>query len=181
MGWITGERFDIPGSLVYGLTLVTIMYGMSVLPEKEALYLISIGILGILAFVILETRTDAPVLDMNLFKRNVVFAFSNLAALINYTTVALFTFAFLEDTTGIQFVVARLAFLGAGLAFFSSPNTNAIMSSVGKKFYGIGSAMVATMRLLGQMTSMGIAMVVIAVYMGKVEITPGYYVMFLKS
>ncbi|KYK38589.1 MAG: MFS transporter [Theionarchaea archaeon DG-70] len=238
-----GEKFDIPGSLVYGLTLVTIIYGMSLLPEKEALYLISIGILGIFAFVKWETRIDAPVLNMNLFKRNVVFAFSSLAALINYsatfavaflmslylqyirgfdpqnaglillcqpvvmvlfspfagrlsdkieprivasfgmalTTAALFTFALLEDTTGIQFVIARLAFLGAGLAFFSSPNTNAIMSSVGKKSYGIGSAMVATMRLLGQMTSMGIAMVVIALYIGKVEITPEYYVMFLKS
>lgn len=238
-----GEKFDIPGSLVYGLTLVTVMYGMSLLPEKEAVYIISIGILGIFAFVKWETRIDAPVLNMNLFKRNVVFAFSSLAALINYsatfavtflmslylqyirgfdpqnaglillcqpvvmvlfspfagrlsdrieprivasfgmalTTVALFTFALLEDTTGIQFVVARLAFLGAGLAFFSSPNTNAVMSSVGKKSYGIGSAMVATMRLLGQMTSMGIAMVVIAVYIGKVEITPEYYVMFLKS
>lgn len=238
-----GESFDITGSTVYGATLVTIMYGISLLPSKTALYLVLAGVLGICVFVIWEIRIDAPVLNMNLFKKNVVFTFSSLAALINYsatfavgfllslylqyvrgftpqdagiilvfqpvvmvlfspfagrlsdrieprvvasfgmtlTTLALITLTFLEETTSILSVIARLTFLGAGLAFFSSPNTNAIMSSVHKKSYGVASAMVGTMRLIGQMTSMGIAMLVIAVYMGKVEITPEYYWLFQKS
>jgi hypothetical protein len=97
------------------------------------------------------------------------------------TAVALLTFTFVEETTPVSLIIARLALLGSGLAFFSSPNANAIMSSVEKKAYGIASAMVGTVRLLGQMTSMGIAMVVIAVFIGKVEITPEYYWLFLKS
>ena len=97
------------------------------------------------------------------------------------TATALFTFTMLRDTTDILFIVARLALLGCGLAFFSPPNTNAIMSSVDRKSYGIASAMVGTMRLSGQMVSMGVAMLVIAVYVGKVEITPEYYLLFMKS
>jgi hypothetical protein len=37
------------------------------------------------------------------------------------------------------------------------------------------------MRLLGQMLSMGIAMLVFAVCIGRVQITPEYYLSFLKS
>ena len=37
---------------------------------------------------------------------------------------------------------------------------NAIMGSVDKIFFGVASGTVATMRLLGQMTSMAIAMVI---------------------
>jgi MFS family permease len=74
-----------------------------------------------------------------------------------------------------------LILVGFGFALFSSPNTNAVMSSVEKKFYGIASATLGTMRLVGQMLSMGIAMIIFAVLIGKVEITPEYYVPFLKS
>ena len=58
---------------------------------------------------------------------------------------------------------------------------NSIMSSVEKKFYGIASAMVGTMRLIGQMMSMAVAMVVFALIIGRVEITPEYYFVFLSA
>jgi len=44
---------------------------------------------------------------------------------------------------------------GRGFALFSSPNTNAVMASVEKRSYGVASAILATMRLVGQMLSMG--------------------------
>jgi len=55
------------------------------------------------------------------------------------------------------------------------------MSSVKKRFYGVASGTLGTMRLIGQMFSMGIVMSVFAVYIGKVQITPQYYPLFLKS
>jgi hypothetical protein len=58
---------------------------------------------------------------------------------------------------------------------------NAIMSSVDKRFYGIASASVGTMRLLGQMLSMGIATLIFALFIGRVQITPVYYPVFIKS
>jgi uncharacterized membrane protein len=64
---------------------------------------------------------------------------------------------------------------------FSSPNTNAIMSSVEKRYYGVASGMNGTMRLLGQMLSMGIAMMLFALIIGHVEITPEYYPQFVSS
>ena len=56
--------------------------------------------------------------------------------------------------------------LGLGFALFSSPNTNAVMGSVETRFYGVASATLATMRMTGQMLSMGIAMLVFAVRIG---------------
>lgn len=41
--------------------------------------------------------------------------------------------------------------------------------------------MVATMRVIGMMLSMGITMLVFAVCIGTVQITPEYYQVFLKS
>ncbi|MBA7704184.1 hypothetical protein ES703_112985 [subsurface metagenome] len=55
------------------------------------------------------------------------------------------------------------------------------MGSVGKRSYGIASATLATMRQIGMMLSMGIAMVLFAVYIGRVEITTEYYPAFVTS
>ena len=64
---------------------------------------------------------------------------------------------------------------------FASPNVNAIMSSVERKFLGLASGTLATMRILGQMFSMGIAMLIFALFIGKVQLSPLYYPLFLKG
>jgi EmrB/QacA subfamily drug resistance transporter len=237
------ERFDFAGSIIYALALSALMYGFSALPETRGIVLTLAGVLGILIFVIWETKTRSPILEVNLFRKNTVFAFSNLAALINYsatfavgfllslylqyikglteqsagfilvsqpvvmavfspfagrlsdrieprlvastgmalTAAGLFLLAFLGENTALGFIVAVLALLGLGFALFSSPNTNAVMSSVEKKFYGVASGTLGTMRLTGQMLSMGIAMLIFAVYIGKVEIAARYYPPFLSG
>ncbi len=238
-----GEKFDLPGSLIYGLGIVAIMYGISLLPGLRSLWLIVCGLLSIVVFVTWETKVENPVFDLDLFKTNRVFALSNVAALINYsatfavafllslylqhikglspqsagivlisqpvvqaifsplagrlsdrveprivasigmslTTLGLVLFIFLNENSTLEFVVARLILLGFGFALFASPNTNAIMGSVEKRFYGLASGSVGTMRLLGMMTSMGIATVIFAIFIGRVQITIEYYPMFLKS
>ena len=50
-----------------------------------------------------------------------------------------------------------------------------------KKYYGVASGINGTMRLLGQMLSMGIAMMIFAIVIGQVEITPQYYAQFTTS
>ena len=52
--------------------------------------------------------------------------------------------------------------MGIGFGLFSSPNSNAIMSSVEKRHLGVASGVVGTMRMVGQMMSMGIAMMLIS-------------------
>jgi hypothetical protein len=54
---------------------------------------------------------------------------------------------------------------------FSSPNTNAVMSAVSPDLYGVAAGTLATMRSIGQMLSMGIAMLMLSVYVGKTAIT----------
>ncbi len=238
-----GEKFDFTGSTIYSFVLIAVMYGLSLLPAMSGAWLILIGVLGILAFVKWETRVESPVLNIGLFRNSRVFAFSNLAALINYsatfavgfllslylqyikgltpqsaglilvsqpviqavfspfagwlsdrieprivasmgmalTTIGLFLLTFLNEKTTLEFIVFSLILLGLGFALFSSPNTNAVMSSVEKKFYGVASAILGTMRLTGQTLSIGIAMLIFAIYIGRVQITPEYYQPFLIS
>lgn len=238
-----GEKFDFTGSIIYSLTLVAIMYGISLLPSVQGALLVLIGILSLSAFVKWEMKVESPVFNINILKDNKVFALSNLAALINYsatfavgflislylqyvrgfspqdaglilvsqpivmalfspsagrlsdrveprivasagmalTTMGLFLFTFLNENTPLGSILTSLVLLGFGFALFSSPNTNAVMGSVEKRYYGVASATLGTMRLTGQVLSMGIAMMIFAIYIGRVQITPEYYPLFLKS
>jgi EmrB/QacA subfamily drug resistance transporter len=97
------------------------------------------------------------------------------------TAVGLFVLTLLHVNTPLEFIIADLVLIGLGLALFSSPNTNAVMSSVEKRFYGVASGTLGTMRLTGQMFSMGIAMLIFAIHIGHTQITPEYYPAFLMS
>lgn len=88
---------------------------------------------------------------------------------------------FLDVNTSLGFVIGSLLLYGLGFALFSSPNSNAIMSAVERRDYGVASALIGTMRLIGQTLSMGIATLVFAFYIGKVEIIPERYPLFLTS
>jgi EmrB/QacA subfamily drug resistance transporter len=233
--------FDIVGSIAYGLSLLAMMYGLSLLPAASGVWLLLAGFLGLSLFVWWELRAQNPVLDMRLLGANRTFAFSNLAAELNYIATFASTFLlslylqYIKDFTpqvagltlvarpammvlfsplagrlsdrieprviasiGLGLITAGLALLvpvnagtsltliivslvltGLGFALFSSPNMNAAMSSVGKNHYGVASAMLGTMRLTGQMLSMGITTLIFTLYIGPVEITPECYPLFL--
>jgi uncharacterized membrane protein len=55
------------------------------------------------------------------------------------------------------------------------------MSSVEQRFYGVAAAIMSTMAKFGPMLNMAIAMMLFAIYIGRVEITPEYYPQFLIS
>jgi len=95
--------------------------------------------------------------------------------------VTLTGFAFIRQDTNMWFVVAGLAILGLSFALFSSPNTNAVMSSVDGRHYGIASGILATMRVLGQTMSMSIVGLILAHYIGKTQITAANLPEFLRG
>ena len=97
------------------------------------------------------------------------------------TAAGLISFVFLGNSTPTAYIVAGLVVLGIGFALFSSPNMNAIMSSVENRYYGVASGTVATMRLIGQMFSMAIATLIFSFMIGKVQISPANYGDFLSS
>jgi EmrB/QacA subfamily drug resistance transporter len=237
------QKFDLTGSIIYATAIFAFMYGISILPAIMSIILILTGLVGLVAFVKWERVVSHPVFEVNLFVTNRVYAFSCLAALINYcatfaaffllslylqyikgltpqgagtilvvtpvimavfspyagrlsdkkeprvissigmgiTALGLVLLIWLDNDTTLMYIIASMILLGFGIALFSSPNMNAIMSSVEKRFFGIASASVGTMRLLGQMLSMGIATLVFALFIGRVQITPEYYPQLIKS
>ncbi len=97
------------------------------------------------------------------------------------SVLGVFMFSRLVPSTPVGLIVANLIFLGIGFALFSSPNMSAMMGAVEKHQYGLASGLVATMRLLGQMLSMAVATVVLALLVGRVAIVPENYDRFLLS
>ncbi|PWR76011.1 MFS transporter [Methanospirillum stamsii] len=97
------------------------------------------------------------------------------------TTIGLFILLIMLPGSSVLFVLAGLAVLGLGYGLFSSPNTNAIMSSVHVRDLGMASGMVSTMRYIGQIISLAIAMMVFSIIIGTVEITPAVYEELMKS
>ena len=84
---------------------------------------------------------------------------------------ALVLFAFLPADAGVIRVIGILTISGLGFALFTSPNTNAVMTSVEKDSYGIASSILATMRSIGHTTSMAIVTAVAGVKMGGERLT----------
>lgn len=237
------EIFDWKGSLLYGAFLFLLMYGFTMLPDWGGWILIFSSIVILVLLLRIEKASKFPVLEISLFMNNRVFAFSNLAALINYSAtfavgfllslylqylkdldpreaglvlvsqpiimavlspfsgkisdrieprfvasagmglsmLGLIFLIFLTPETGIPIIVLNLAVLGVGFALFSSPNVNSIMSSVEKKHLGVASGTQATMRAVGQMFSMGIAMLLFSLFIGRSKINPSNFPQFLTS
>lgn len=87
-----GKSFDIAGTIQYAAMLFCLIYGLTLIPDRMgAVLLIFSGAMMILFFR-WESGNANPVLKVNLFRNNVVFLFSNLAALINYSATAAVAF-----------------------------------------------------------------------------------------
>ncbi len=97
------------------------------------------------------------------------------------TSAGLIMLCFLTEQTSVAFIVTVLVIMGAGFSLFSSPNSNAIMSSVEKRQLGNASGMLGTMRNVGQTLSMAIALMLLAIYMGQEKINPDNYPQLMNS
>jgi EmrB/QacA subfamily drug resistance transporter len=121
-----GDRFDLAGSVVYVLSMSSLMYGFSQLPGRAAAILTFAGSIGLVYFILLELRVKVPVLNIGLFRDNRIFAFSNLAALINYAATFGITFVlslYLQNVRGLN---PR----DAGLIMVTQPVVMAIVASI---------------------------------------------------
>ena len=92
--WIEskGEKFDYIGSIIYALGLFSLIYGFTKLPHIAGFLWLFVGIVSFSIFVFYEKNCKAPVFNIRLFSGNRVFAFSSLAALINYASTAAVAF-----------------------------------------------------------------------------------------
>lgn len=97
---------------------------------------------------------------------------------LNCTGLLMLSFLGKEST--LWYAVVSLGVFGIGGGLFSSPNADMAMSSVDKRLLGVASGTIATMRSAGMILSMGITMILFSLFMGKVEVTPEYYPVFLS-
>lgn len=238
-----GQQLDIAGCLLYASAIIAMVYGATRLPSLLGSVLLLSGVLLLVVFLRQQLTCRFPVFDIHLFVGNKTFAYSSLAALLNYsatfavtfllslylqylkgmspqtagsilmaqpivmallspvagrfsdrieprllasagmtiTAIGVLFFSMLQPDTATNLIVANLILLGTGFALFSSPNMNAIMGAVEKRYYGLASGTVATMRLLGQMFSMAVATVVLVLIVGRQAIVPANYGLFLSS
>ena len=238
-----GEKFDLVGSVIYGIALFGLIYGFTKLPSTDSFYWLSAGIILFVVFFLYERRLSSPVFNVKIFNGNRIFTLSSISMLINYAATSAVAFmlslylqyvrgfdarhaglilisqaciqaifsllagrlsekiapsrlattgmaiivlgltgmSFITAETSVTLLVVLLVMLGIGFGIFSSPNTNVIMSSVDKKYYGQASATTGTMRLTGQAFSMGIAGMAIAINVGNRQITHEVYPELLQS
>ena len=78
-----GEKLDILGSFLLGISLIFIIYGFSDITNSYSLFLIISGIIGLLAFYLVEKRVAFPLINLDLFKSK-SFTFGNITAFLNY-------------------------------------------------------------------------------------------------
>lgn len=233
------RKFDVFGSMLYGTSLICIIWGLSSMNVSIS----TIGLLFLIAFVLWENKIAHPILEVKLFVRNRAFSFASFSALINYSAtyalsfllslylqvigglssrttgtillfqplvqailsplagrlsdkfsprkiaslgmglnaVGLYLFSLLKSTVDISLIIALLIFMGIGFALFASPNTNAIMSSVEKGLYGMASATLSMMRVVGQTMSITIATFIMSMFVGPRILNPEYVEHFING
>jgi EmrB/QacA subfamily drug resistance transporter len=114
-----GARVDVPGALLLGSALASLLLALTFGSQWGWLGLRTLGLLllsGILAraFLAVEARSAAPLLDLGLVRRNRLFAMANLAALLNYmalNAIAILTAIHLELVQGRPAKAAGLIML----------------------------------------------------------------------
>ena len=126
-----GKSPDMSGNILYVIFIVMMMYGLSEIGKGMIYVLITaVGvILGIL-FIIHESRSEDPIVNVTLFRENKGYAFSNISAMLNYGA----TFAISYLISIYLQVVMGYSSQTAGLIMIFQPIIMAVLSPVMGRF-----------------------------------------------
>lgn len=75
--------------------------------------------------------------------------------------------SFLSQNASLISIILILALSGVGFSLFSTPNTNAVMSCVERKDYGVSASILSTMRSIGHTAGMSVVTAVVGIYIGS--------------
>ncbi|MCL2143712.1 MAG: MFS transporter [Methanomassiliicoccaceae archaeon] len=118
-----GEPFDIKGSMLYGVGIVVMMYGIITLPSVISAAFAAAGAVLLVAFFRFETKEKYPVLMVKLFSGR-TYRRSTIAAFLNYGSsyAVIFTLSlYLQNVGGMSPGAA-------GLIILLQPLTQAIVT-----------------------------------------------------
>ena len=223
-------NLDYAGNILFVVSIILTMYGLSSFKSLAAApFVLCMGILLFIFFVRNEMKTENPVIDVDLFRKHIPFALSNLAAMVNYGSnfalsylmsiylqvvkgmssewagvilitntvimtllspfvgrisdrhspfkmsaagmalcaAALGLLSFLPGDASLTEIIMILALSGVGFSFFSTPTTNAVMSCVERKDYGVSASILSTMRSIGHTAGMSVVTAVVGIYIGS--------------
>ena len=121
-------NMDFKGLITFMLGLVCLVYGSSQIPDPKGWLIMGGGLLSLVLFWIIETKEKIPVIDTKMYTKNRLFAYSNLAALINYCATAAIVFFLSLYLQKVQ----QLTPQQAGLILIAQP----IMMTVFSPFVG---------------------------------------------
>lgn len=148
-----GLHFDVTGSVLYGLAMPAFLVGTSLLPSLLGSLLIVAGVVGMAIFVWWEGRARSPMLPLGLFRHNRVFAFSNVASLINYAATFALTFLmsmYLEYNRGLSAQAAGLILVtGAFMQVVASPIAGRLVDRVSDRAVAAVGMALCVFALLG--------------------------------
>lgn len=94
---------------------------------------------------------------------------------------ALGIFLFLTERSSVFPVLLGLAVCGIGIAFFSTPNTHAVMAAVQKEDQGMAASVLSTMRSLGHTGCMLLITAVVGIYLQNSTLTEADPLLFVKT
>ncbi len=120
------QKADLKGTSFYMAGLVALVYGSSQIPSFTGWLVMAVGVLAILIFWVIETQSSRPAIDTRLYTQNRLFAFSNLAALINYSATFAIVFLLSLYLQKIQGLSPR----DAGMVLVAQPVVMAFFSPV---------------------------------------------------
>jgi len=78
-------------------------------------------------------------------------------------------------------IVVALAILGSGYGLSAASSTEIAVEYVEKRFYGLSSASLNTMRVVGQLMGMGVTLAVLNIFIGNASLNPSNYAQFIDG
>ncbi len=76
------RHLDVPGMVIYGLTLFLIMSGFSMLPQLNGILMLISGAICLILFLLREYRVNNPLIDLSALGKNRVFRTTNLIVIL---------------------------------------------------------------------------------------------------
>ena len=120
------RSFDWRGFATYAISLTGGVYGLTQLPAPHGFVSIGAGIAAFVVLIHIERASDHPLIDTALFRSNMPFAMSNLAAFLNYSAFYAATFLL---SLYLQ-IAAGLTPRATGIVLVSMPVIQAVVSPI---------------------------------------------------
>ena len=147
-------KLDIGGMITLLAALSFLVYGAADIAGEGVrllnIFFISIGLILLLAFIVIEKNQEFPIIDLKVFRSNRVFTYSLLSSFLQTTGYLATTFIIIMYLQGIRglspFYASLLLVPGYVLASLVAPFTGRLSDKIGARIpatIGIGLMIVA--------------------------------------